>query len=301
VSRRGGGTDEAVRAFLEYLVVECGLAENSIQAYRRDLRHFCAYLATRRKPGLGSVKAQDIVGFLTREKARGLSANSVSRELVAVRMLFKFLAVEGRVAKNVASTLESPHLWRRLPDVLDVGDVEALLAAPSPAEPLGLRDRALLEVMYATGARVSEAAGLKLEWVNFDFRFLRCFGKGSKERIVPIGRRAVEALRAYLERARPRLDRRGSPFLFLSKSGRRLRRENIWARVRKHARAAGLRKKVSPHTLRHSFATHLLQGGADLRSVQEMLGHANIATTQIYTHVDKDRLKAVHKKYHPRA
>jgi len=287
--------------FLDYLAVECGLAANSISAYRRDLAHFSACLTARGKSAFREVRARDIVGFLTHEKARGLSSSSISRALAAVRMLFKFLVVEGHVPKNVASTLESPHLWRRLPDVLDVGDVEKLLAAPDLSKPLGVRDRAIIEVMYATGARVSETADLKLESVNFDFQFLRCFGKGSKERVVPIGRRAVDALRQYVADVRPRLDKRASPLLFLSKSGRRLGREAIWARVRKHALIAGLRKKVSPHTLRHSFATHLLQGGADLRSVQEMLGHANIATTQIYTHVDKERLKTVHKKYHPRA
>ena len=287
--------------FLDYLTVECGLAENSIRAYRRDLARFCAHLAVRKKTAFAAVKPRDIVAFMTHEKARGLSASSIARALAAIRMLLRFLTVEDRIPKNVASTLESPHLWRRLPDVLDVKDVEALLDAPDPSKPLGARDRAILEVMYATGARVSETADLKFADVNFDFRFLRCFGKGAKERVVPIGKRAVEALRAYVDRVRPRLDRNDSPLLFLSKSGRRLGREAIWARVRKHALAAGLRKKVSPHTLRHSFATHMLQGGADLRSIQEMLGHANIATTQIYTHVDKERLKAVHKKYHPRA
>ena len=290
-----------VEQFLEYLTVECGLAENSIAAYRNDLSHFCAYLTGRGKRAFGEVRARDIVGFLTHEKARRQSASSISRALAAVRMLFKFLTVEGHIPKNVASTLESPHLWRRLPDVLSVDDVEALLAAPDTSKPLGVRDRAILEVLYATGARVSETADLKLADVNFDFQFLRCFGKGSKERVVPIGARAVEAVKRYVLEVRPRLDKSGSPLLFLSKSGRRLRRETIWASVRKYALTAGLRKKVSPHTLRHSFATHLLEGGADLRSVQEMLGHANIATTQIYTHVDKDRLKTVHKKYHPRA
>jgi integrase/recombinase XerD len=216
-------------------------------------------------------------------------------------MLFKFLAVEGKVPKNVASSMQSPHIWRRLPDVLNVADVEALLAAPDPAKRFGPRDRALLEVMYATGARVSEAAHLKVDDVHFDLGFLRCFGKGSKERVVPIGKRAVTALQDYIQGERLRLDRAHSPVLFLSKSGRPLCRESIWRLVRGYALRAGLNKKVSPHTLRHSFATHLLQGGADLRVVQEMLGHANIATTQIYTHVEKDRLKAVHKSFHPRA
>jgi len=293
--------NKLMELFLDYLVVECGLAENSVKAYRRDLAHFCAYLAARKKAEFGALKARDIVGFLTHEKARGLSANSISRALAAIRMLFKFLAVEGKIPKNVASTLQSPHLWRRLPNVLDVGDVEALLKAPDTSKPLGIRDRAIIEVMYATGARVSETADLTLDGVNFDFGFLRCFGKGAKERVVPIGRRAVEALKEYLRLVRPKLDRNGSRLLFLSRSGKRLSRETIWARVRRYALMAGLRKKVSPHTLRHSFATHLLQGGADLRAVQEMLGHSNIASTQIYTHVDKNRLKWVHKKFHPRA
>jgi len=293
--------NELVELFLDYLLVECGLAENSVTAYRRDLAHFCAYLAARKKTEFGAVRARDIVGFLTHEKARGLSANSISRALAAIRMLFKFLAVEDKIPRNVASTLQSPHLWRRLPDVLDVGDVEALLEAPDTSKPLGIRDRAIIEVMYATGARVSETADLTLDGVNFDFGFLRCFGKGAKERVVPIGRRAMEALKDYIRLVRPKLDRTGSRLLFLSRSGKRLSRETIWARVKKYALVAGLRKKVSPHTLRHSFATHLLEGGADLRAVQEMLGHANIATTQIYTHVDKNRLKWVHKKFHPRA
>ncbi|MFW6159375.1 MAG: site-specific tyrosine recombinase XerD [Planctomycetota bacterium] len=293
--------NDLVEQFLDYLAVECGLAENSIAAYRRDLERFCRHLRVRKKADFGSVRARDIVGFMASEKRRGLSANSISRALAAIRMLFKFLALEDKIERNVASTLESPHLWRRLPAVLDVDDVDALLAAPDPDTLLGVRDRALLEVMYATGARVSEVADLKLGDVNLEFRFLRCFGKGSKERVVPLGERAVEALERYLRETRPKLDRGGSPLVFLSRSGRRLGRRAIWSRVRKHARAAGLRKKVSPHTLRHSFATHLLQGGADLRAVQEMLGHANIATTQIYTHVDKERLKAVHRKFHPRA
>lgn len=290
-----------IELFLDYLAVECGLAENSIVAYRRDLGRFAEYLVVRKKTQFGEVRPQTIVGFLTHEKARGMSTNTVARELAAIRMLLRFLVVEGKVPKNAASPLRSPTLWRRLPNVLSVEDVDALLDAPDRSKPLGLRDRAILEVMYATGARVSETADLKQADVNFDFGFLRCFGKGSKERVVPIGVRAVEAVRTYVESVRPRLDRCESPLLFLSRSGRRLSRERIWVLVKRYAVAAGLRQKVSPHTLRHSFATHLLEGGADLRVVQEMLGHANISTTQIYTHVDKSRLKAVHKKFHPRA
>ena len=215
---------ELVQLFLDYLAVECGLAENSIRAYRRDLARFCAYLETRKRTAFDAVKAHDIVGFMTHEKARGLSANSISRALAAIRMLFRFLAVEDKIPRNVATTLQSPHLWRRLPDVLDVRDVEALLAAPDPSKPLGIRDRAILEVMYATGARVSETAGLRLADVNFEVGFLRCFGKGSRERVVPVGQRALEAIRQYVAAVRPKLDRRGSELLFLSKSGGQLAR-----------------------------------------------------------------------------
>ena len=293
--------DALVQLFLDYVVVECGLAKNTIAAYRRDLDHFRDYLSSRGKEDLASLKPHDILGFLAFEKTRGLSVNSVSRALAAVRVFFRFLSVEGKVPVNVASTLESPHLWHRLPDVLDLADVERLLDAPDTAQPLGIRDRAILEVMYATGARVSETADLRLDGLALESGYVRCFGKGSKERVVPIGASACNWLERYMRKVRLRLAKSPSPILFLSKSGRRLNRENIWALVRKHALAAGISKHISPHTLRHSFATHLLHGGADLRSVQEMLGHANIATTQIYTHVDKDRLKAVHKKFHPRA
>jgi integrase/recombinase XerD len=292
---------ELVARFLEYLAVELGLAENSLAAYSRDLRQFIGYLLGRGIDDFRTVRPQHVLGFLTHERSRGLSTNSVARELAAVRMLFKHLAVEGRVQRNVTATLRSPHLWRKLPDVLDVGDIDALLAAPDRDRPLGRRNRALLEVMYATGARVSETADLRVENVHLDAGYARCFGKGSKERIVPLGRRAIDAVRAYLADERPQLDRHGVGNLFLTKSGNRVSRARIWTLIRDLATRAGITKHVSPHTLRHSFATHLLQGGADLRAVQEMLGHATIATTQIYTHVDQNRLKTVHRQFHPRA
>jgi integrase/recombinase XerD len=292
---------DLVAQYLDYLAVELGLAGNSLAAYRRDLKQFVAYLLGRGIDGFRTVRPQHVLGFLTHERSRGLSTNSVARELAAVRMLFKYLAVEGHVPRNVTAPLRSPYLWRRLLDVLDVGDVDELLAAPDPDRPLGLRNRALLEVMYATGARVSETADLRVEDVNLEYGFARCFGKGSKERVVPLGRRAIAAVRAYLHGERPRLDRRDSERLFLTKSGNRMSRVRIWALIRELATRAGIAKHVSPHTLRHSFATHLLQGGADLRAVQEMLGHANIATTQVYTHVDQNRLKSVHQRFHPRA
>jgi integrase/recombinase XerD len=217
-------------------------------------------------------------------------------------MFFRYLSAERLVPSDPTEHLESPRLWQTLPEVLDRKAVDRLLAAPDPAhDRLPRRDRAVLEFLYATGARASETADLTLDSVNREGGYVHCVGKGRKERIVPIGRRALEALDAYLAEERPRLDRRGDEHLFLTHSGRRLGRETIWRLVKKYARRAGVSPRVSPHTLRHSFATHLLEGGADLRAVQEMLGHVDIATTQVYTHVDPSRLKAIHRKFHPRA
>jgi integrase/recombinase XerD len=216
-------------------------------------------------------------------------------------MLYRFLVSEGEVRRNPAEVLESPRLWQRVPEVLGVQQVEALLDAPSRDTALGLRDRAMLEMLYATGARASEVCGLDVGHVNFEYSFVRCYGKRRKERLVPVGKPALQALRDYLERGRPELQRDPEqPALFLSRFGRRLGRGGLWARVKKHATAAGIGTDVHPHTLRHSFATHLLSHGADLRSVQVMLGHADISTTEIYTHVDRSRLKAAHRRYHPR-
>jgi len=297
-----------IDAFLDYLTIECGLSVNTLQAYQNDLGRLAAFLTgappgtEHPQPDWNRTTAEEIVAFLMAEKARGCATTTVSRALVAIRMFFRYLAAEGLVERDVTEHLESPRLWQTLPEVLDRRSVDRLLAAPDPAhDRLARRDRAVLEFLYATGARASETADLTLDAVNREGGYVRCVGKGRKERIVPIGRRALEALDAYLTEERPHLDRTGSPYLFLTQTGRRLGRETIWRIVKKYARRIGASPRVSPHTLRHSFATHLLEGGADLRAVQEMLGHVNIATTQIYTHVDQSRLKAIHRKYHPRA
>jgi integrase/recombinase XerD len=231
-----------------------------------------------------------------------LAPPSIARHLIALKMFYRFLRLEERVEKNTVELLSSPTLWERIPQVLNPESVEKLLASPQPTERFYLRDRALLETLYATGSRASEVVHLTMADLHLDSGFCKCLGKGNKQRVVPLGRPAIEALRKYLADLRPRLVKaapEATP-VFVSRGGRALTREMLWILVKKYARRASLPPKVSPHTLRHSFATHLLAGGADLRAVQELLGHANIRTTQHYTHVDRDRLKAIHKKFHPR-
>ncbi len=293
--------EELVESFLNYLIVECGLSENTIKGYKSDLRNFSNYLKNRGIKRFQDLRANMIVNYIEKEKQRGLSENSISRSLVTAKMFYKYMITEGKISRNPMSSINSPKLQKRLPEVLHYKAVEKMLQAPDCNEKLGARDKAILELMYATGARVSEVASIKVSWVSLDYGFIRCQGKGSKQRIVPIGTKATNAVRRYLQDVRPLLSKgKDGETLFLSRTGKKLRRENIWELVRKYARCAGI-KNVSPHTLRHSFATHLLEGGADLRSVQEMLGHANISTTQIYTHVDRKYLKSVHQKFHPRA
>ena len=293
--------EELVESFLNYLIVECGLSENTIKGYKSDLRNFSNYLKNRGIKRFQDLRTNMIVDYIEKEKQRGLSENSISRSLVTAKMFYKYMITEGKISRNPMSSINSPKLQKRLPEVLHYKAVEKMLQAPDCNEKLGARDKAILELMYATGARVSEVASIKVSWVSLDYGFIKCQGKGSKQRIVPIGTEATNAVRRYLQDVRPLLSKgKDCETLFLSRTGKKLRRENIWELVRKYARCAGI-KNVSPHTLRHSFATHLLEGGADLRSVQEMLGHANISTTQIYTHVDRKYLKSVHQKFHPRA
>lgn len=288
-------------AYLHYCAAECGLSSNTLSAYRADVSDFLEFVGAHDAAGLERVSASTLVDYVDACRRRGLSSGSVWRRLVSVRMFYRFLRLEGHVQTDPAEAFQTPRLWKRMPGVLSVEDVEELLSAPRADTPLGLRDRAALEMLYATGARASELCGLNVGDVNFEYGFVRCYGKRMKERLVPVGSQAVRALKEYLRLGRPRLLRNhAEPALFLTRSGRRLSRNALWQRVRKHARAAGIAADVHPHTLRHSFATHLLAGGADLRSVQVMLGHADISTTEIYTHVDRTRLKAIHEKYHPR-
>ena len=291
-----------IDAFLDYMAVECGLSPNTILAYRRDLAKFAAFCRDDALYHIDDLTSDDIMQFLKQETDSGLAAASVSRELVAIKMFMRYLVTEGRLPRDITATLESPRLWQTLPGVLDRKRVEELLAAPDEDEHMGLRDKAVLATMYATGTRASEVVNLKVPDVSFEYKYVKCFGKGAKERIVPMAERDLEVLRRYLQEERPRLaGGKTTAYVFLTKSGNRLTRETVWRIVKKYAARIGLGDYVSPHTLRHSFATHLLAGGADLRSVQEMLGHVDIATTQIYTHIDKDRLKAIHKQFHPRA
>ncbi len=293
--------EELVESFLNYLIVECGLSENTIKGYKSDLRNFSNYLKNKSIKRFQDLRANMIVNYIEKEKQRGLSENSISRSLVTAKMFYKYMITEGKISRNPMSSISSPKLQKHLPEVLHYKAVEKMLQVPDCNEKLGIRDKAILELMYATGARVSEVASIKVSWVSLDYGFIKCQGKGSKQRIVPIGTEATNAVRRYLQDVRPLLSKgKDGETLFLSRTGKKLRRENIWELVRKYAKCAGI-KNVSPHTLRHSFATHLLEGGADLRSVQEMLGHANISTTQIYTHVDRKYLKSVHQKFHPRA
>ncbi len=292
---------ELIKEFLDYLSVERGLSKNTIESYGRDLEKYAAFLKSETINSLDNVKRQDIQDFLMRLKEKGLNASSIARNLVAIKIFHRYLLNQRYIKEDVTSVLETPKLWKTLPDVLDLNEVEAILARPNIRNKQGLRDKAMLELMYATGMRVSELVNLKLNDLNLDVGFVKCIGKGQKERIIPVGRKAKEALRKYLEKARPKFLKRGETnALFLTRLGRSMSRQSFWLMIKHYVRDARIKKKVTPHTLRHSFATHLLQRGADLRIIQELLGHASISTTQIYTHINKERLKQIHQKYHPR-
>ncbi len=287
--------------FLEHLVVERGLAQNSLEAYRRDLARYARYLKGRRKR-VTHLDRAEVPRYLLALREAGLSPRSVARHLSAIRQFHRFLVREGDATSDPTSHLESPRPWLHLPAILRSDEVERLLAPRESTTPQAFRDHAMLEVMYASGLRVSELVGLRLADVNLAAGIVRVVGKGDKERLVPLGDVAAEALRAYLAQGRPRLERgRASPHLFLGRHGRGLTRQMFWLLLKRSVRSAGITKPVTPHTLRHSFATHLLERGADLRSVQLMLGHADISTTQLYTHLSRAHLKAIYDKYHPRA
>lgn len=290
-----------VGQFLDQLILERGLSELTRRAYQDDLESFTHFLDTHRVGSMNDVGRRHVLAYLMAERDRGLSVNSVSRRLVAIKVFFRFLEEEGLLGRNVTAAMDSPRLWKILPNVLSMRDVDALLAAPVGDHPRTIRDRSLLETMYACGLRVTEAAELTLDNVHMEEGYLRCTGKGRKTRIVPLGRRACEALQAYYEAARPLLSRGPDPHVFLTYRGRGFSRKGIWKLIKNYAAAAGIHKPVSPHTLRHSFASHLLANGAPLRVIQEMLGHADIATTQVYTHVDEGRLRSIHAQFHPRA
>lgn len=288
--------------FADYLALEAGNSPNTVKAYLRDIRRMGQFATSKGVHRPGEVTRHLLRDFVYLLKDLGLSPATIRREVSAIRTYFGFLIGEGRVAADPSDRLESPQRWRRLPEVLTVREVEALIAAPKVEEPLAWRDRALLELGYGAGLRVSELCGVGLGNLLLAEGLVRVFGKGSKERLVPIGRSVIGAISTYLHTLRPSLDRgKSGGRLLLNARGQPLSRVGAWGVVKRCAQRAGISKRVTPHTLRHSFATHLLEGGADLRAVQEMLGHADLSTTQIYTHVDREYLRSVHRRFHPRA
>jgi len=281
------------------------LSSNSVDAYKSDLRDFADWLEAKGTHGFEGVKRDFIIEYLASCKDKGFLTTTIARRLVSIKVLFRYLFQERIIPEDITDVMDSPKIWHLLPDFMSIKETDSLLNAfpASAKDPLTFRNRTILETMYACGLRVSEAADLKLRSINFDDSIVRVLGKGSKERIVPIGRSAIGLLKRYIAEVRPLLaeSNPAEPSLFVSNRGKRLDRERIWAVVKEAAELAGINKNIHPHTLRHSFASHLLENGADLRIIQEMLGHADIATTQIYTHVDQRKLITIHKQFHPRA
>lgn len=296
-------SDPALRlqGFLNYLEAECGMARNTLKAYRTDLVQFFAWYRLHGPAALRQVELGLLTGYLQHLHGRGLAASSIARHLVSIKMFFRYLVLEGLLAESVAELLNSPKLWQHLPKVLSPEMVNRLIAAPTRADRYPLRDRALLALLYATGCRASEVCNLTLRDVHLDEGYCRCVGKGNKERMVSLNPVARSALEAYLTHERSQLAlNTPDGWLLVTRSGKGLTRIMVWHLVKKYAARIGASKEISPHTLRHSFATHMLAGGAEIRALQELLGHASIRTTQIYTQVEHSRLKAVHERCHPR-
>jgi len=291
-----------IEEFLDYIIVERGLTNNTRDSYRMDLEKFRLFLKSRNKLEADAIAREDIMDFLMEEKDKGSTPSTISRALVSIRMFFRYLSYTGYIRKDITEGLESPKLWKLLPEVLSIDEVDRLLSLPDIRTPEGIRDRAILEFMYATGLRISEVVNLSVSDVNLNKGYLRCLGKGNKERIVPIGKKAIKYLEKYIREVRPKYVKDLlATNLFLTRLGRPFTRQGLWKLIKGYSRRVRTGKNITPHTLRHSFATHMLSRGADLRVIQELLGHADITTTQIYTKVDRNRLKAVHKRFHPRA
>jgi integrase/recombinase XerD len=291
-----------LQSFLDYISLERGLSINTRKAYGDDLSQFLGFLDQKGVTSLNQVSRKQVLDHLMDMKARGMNTNSISRHLVSIKVFFRFLQQEGLLDKNVTDTMDSPKLWKILPDTLSEKEVDLLLRAPDMRKPLGVRDRAILEMFYASGLRVSELANLRLSDLHIDDGYIRVVGKGRKERVIPVAHDSANILECYLEEVRPMLcDNPHLQNVFVSKRETSLCRQRLWQIIKKYTKDAGIMKNVTPHTLRHSFASHLLHNGAPLRVIQEMLGHADIATTQIYTHVDPNRLKSIHQQFHPRA
>lgn len=292
-----------MQLFLEYLTVELGLSANTRQAYERDLRLFCKTLGFKNSDALVNVSREQITGYMTQLKEKGLAAATIARKLAAIKAFYRFMTAEGYMDANPAEVVEAGTKGIKLPRVLSEDEVVRLLNQPDITTAEGFRDRTMLEVLYATGMRVSELINLTLERVDLNMKYIIAFGKGSKERIVPLGSVAAEFLQQYLEKVRPKLthEDRNTNIVFLAFGGHELTRQRFWQIIRAYGRKANINKALTPHILRHSFATHLLDNGADLRSVQELLGHSDISTTQIYTHLTNKRLRDIYAKSHPRA
>ncbi|MFM1652801.1 site-specific tyrosine recombinase XerD [Brevibacillus sp. B_LB10_24] len=294
--------DMLIDHFTHYLAVEKGLAANTLESYQRDLVTYVSYLREQGVTRIEETTRGQIIGYLLMLQEKGRATATLSRNLASIRAFYQFLVRDRYLDKDPSIHLETPKIEKRLPKVLAVDEVERLLEGPVTSQPAGLRDKAMLELLYATGIRVSELVHLHVGDVNLDMGFLKCMGKGSKERIIPLGRTAIDVVRQYIMTGRPRLlKQKSETALFLNHLGKRITRQGFWKIIKKYAVQANIRAEITPHTLRHSFATHLLENGADLRSVQEMLGHADISTTQIYTHVTRTRIKDVYAKTHPRA
>lgn len=288
---------DEVKLFLDYLSVERGLAKNTLISYSLDLKKYCSYLKKQKITNFDKVTRDIISKFLFTEKDSGIQPASIARLLVSIKILHRFLAREKRISRDVTDVLTLPKLWKRLPNYLTQREIESILKAADTKTPAGIRDRAIFELLYGCGVRVSELVGLTKNDVNIEVGFLKCKGKGGKERIVPLGKYAKEAVENFLQKNQNQNEK-----LFVSrKKQEKITRQFVWTLAKKYAKLANITKKITPHTFRHSYATHLLEGGADLRVVQELLGHSDIATTQIYTHVSKDRLKSVYSQFHPRA
>jgi len=294
--------DQYLKPFIEYLMVERSLSANTCDAYTRDVLRYMSFLADEARVSAPTrIMGEDVLDHLLELKESGLTARSIARHLAAIRLFHKYLSAEGLLDNDPTENFDTPRIWRRLPEVLSPLEVDRLLGVQMAEGPRGVRDGAILELFYSCGLRVSELAGLRLDDLDLATRVLRCRGKGNKERVIPIGGKAVEKLNAYLSARGTFCKRTDADALFLTRLGKGFTRQNIWKIIKATALRAGLSKNVTPHTLRHSFATHLLNNGADLRAVQEMLGHADISTTQIYTHVTQDRLRQAHAQFHPRA